>query len=86
MNANFFPFKDNEKENIKNKENYKKAKIISYKELSKEDFIEPFHFNKEEFTEKEKLIPKKNRLFNFVEVNDKNKNLKIFDGVNLILI
>ena len=81
MNTNFFPFKDNEKEKIKNKENYKKAKIISYKELSKEDFVEPFHFNKEEFTEKEKLIPKKNRLFNFVEADDKNKNLKIFDGV-----
>ena len=80
MDNNFFPSKKNGKENIKKEKNTKKVNIISYKHLSKDDFCEPFYLNKEEFQEHKKFIKKKNRLFNFVESDDKNKNLKIFDG------
>ena len=80
METNFFPSKNNGKENKKNEKNTKKVNIISYKHLTKDDFCEPFYFNKEEFQKHKKFIKKKNRLFNFVESEDKNKNLKIFDG------
>ena len=80
MEKKYFPSKNNGKENVKNEKNTKKIKIICYKHLSKDDFSEPFYFNKDEFKKHKNLTQKKNRLFNFVEVEDKNKNLKIFDG------
>ena len=82
-------------EENKNEKNYKKKKIIHYKNLSSDDFCEPFYYNENEFNDEKKLmhsgtlsnksiykndLPKKKRLFNFVEVENKNKNLKVYDG------
>ena len=80
MKKNFFPSKNNGKENMKNEINIKKLKIIGYKHLSKDDFCDPFYFNKVEIKKHNNIIQRKIRLFNYVEVEDKNKNLKIFDG------
>ena len=80
MKKNFSQSKCNGKENMKNEKNNKKIKIICYKHLNKNDFGEPFYFNKDEFKKHKSLTQKKNGLFNFVEADDKNKNLKIFDG------
>ena len=81
MKSNCFPLKDNGKEIIIKEKGNKKVKIIGYKELSKEDFAEPFYFNNEEFNKMKKLIQKKNKLFNFVESEEKNKNLQIYEEV-----
>ena len=81
MKSNCFPLKDNGKEKIIKEKGNKKVKIIGYKELSKEDFAEPFYFNNEEFNKMKKLIQKKNKLFNFVESEEKNKNLQIYEEV-----
>ena len=94
MKTNFLPLKFKMEEN-KNEKNYKKKKIIHYKNLSSDDFCEPFYYNENEFNDEKKLmrsgtlsnksiyknnLPKKKRLFNFVEVENKNKNLKVYDG------
>lgn len=82
-------------EENKNEKNYKKEKIIHYKNLSSDDFCEPFYYSENKYNEEKKLmrfgtlsnksfnkkdLPKKKRLFNFVEMENKNKNLKVYDG------
>ena len=78
MKSNCFPLKDNGKEKIIKEKGNKKVKIIGYKELSKEDFAEPFYFNNEEFNKIKKLIQKKNKLFNYLILLSLKRRIKIY--------